>query len=306
MLDEILLENAQRIRTDERMCFAMSVPYFISNDHLNNAQMQEIQATYGKIDKDVALTQFNEIYQYCTRSFRIYLVPSAPGLQDQVYVSNLGAVFDGGKEKIPLVVLSRFRAKGRPGEELVGEPFFQNLGYRTVRSPYFFEGEADIKSIAPGVYVGAAGMRTSSEALKWIADVASIQVIECSINNPYLYHLDCLLFRLSSSEVAVVTSVVDQTTLKAIERHANILDVPLEVGLSGATNCIRGNEEILCDENTSLMKSNDPLYEREISKIRFLEHIAKKRNIAIKFFRTSEFIKSGAALSCMFMRLNNI
>jgi N-dimethylarginine dimethylaminohydrolase len=205
-----------------------------------------------------------------------------------------------------LVVLSRFRAKGRPGEELIGEPFFQNLGYRTVRSPYFFEGEADIKCIAPGVYVGAIGMRTSPEALKWIADVASIRVIECAIKNPYLYHLDCLLFRLSSSEVAVVTSVVDQLTLKSIEKHANILDVPLDIGLSGATNCIRGSDEILCDENTSLMRNDDPLYEREMNKIRFLEHVAKKRNIGIKFFQTSEFIKSGAALSCMFMRLNNI
>jgi hypothetical protein len=41
VLDEILLKNAQRIRADERMCFAMSVPYFISNKHLNNAQMKE-------------------------------------------------------------------------------------------------------------------------------------------------------------------------------------------------------------------------------------------------------------------------
>lgn len=221
-------------------------------------------------------------------------------------MSNLGAVFEGDEDEPPLVVLSRFRAKGRPGEELVGEPFFQHLGYRTIRSPYFFEGEADIKSIAPGVYVGAVGMRTSDEALKWIADVASIQVIECAINNPYLYHLDCVLFRLSSSEVAVVTSVVDPSTVKLIEKHANILDVPLDIGLSGATNCIRGNNEILCDENTSLMKKGDALYEREMNKIRFLDHVAKKRNIGMKFFQTSEFIKSGAALSCMFMRLNNI
>lgn len=305
MLDDMLLRNAQRIRADERMCFAMSVPYFISNDHLNNAQMQEINEAYGDVDRDVALAQFDEIYQYCARSFRIYLVPSVSGLQDQVYVSNLGAVFEGEGERPPLVVLSRFRAKGRPGEELIGELFFQNLGYRTLRSPHFFEGEADIKSIAPGVYVGAVGMRTSSDALRWVADVASIQVIDCAINNPYLYHLDCVLFRLSTTEVAVVTSVVDQSTLRAIEQHANILDVPLYVGLSGATNCIRGDGEILCDENTSLIRADDPLYKREMSKMRFLEHVARKRNIGMKFFQTSEFIKSGAALSCMFMRLNN-
>ena len=305
MLDDMLLKNAQRIRADGRMCFAMSVPYFISNEHLNNAQMQEINSVYGEVDRDAALAQFDEIYKYCARSFRIYLVPSASGLQDQVYVSNLGAVFEVDGRESPLVVLSRFRAKGRPGEELVGELFFQNLGYRTVRSPYFFEGEADIKSIAPGVYVGAVGMRTSHEALQWIADAASIKVIECTINNPYLYHLDCVLFRLSAAEVAVVTSVVDQPTLKAIERHANILDVPLDVGLSGATNCVRGDGEILCDENTSLMRTHDPLYEREMNKIRFLEHVAKNRNIGMKFFQTSEFIKSGAALSCMFMRFNN-
>jgi N-dimethylarginine dimethylaminohydrolase len=305
VLDDMLLKNALRIRSDEKMCFAMSVPYFISTDLLNNAQMQEINEVYGKVDRDVALAQFDEIYKYCARSFRIYLVPSAPGLQDQVYVSNLGAVFEFDGEEPPLVVLSRFRAKGRPGEELVGELFFQNLGYQTVRSPYFFEGEADIKSIAPGVYVGAIGMRTSPEALRWIADVASIHVIECTINNPYLYHLDCVLFRLSATEVAIVTSVVDRQTLRAIEQHANILDVPLDVGLSGATNCIRGHGELLCDENTSLMKVDDPLYQREMNKMRFLEHVAKKRDIGMKFFSTSEFIKSGAALSCMFMRLNN-
>ena len=236
MLEDILLRNAQCIRTDEKMCFAMSVPYFISNDHLNNAQMRDICETYGKVDKDAALAQFNEIYQNCAKSFRIYLIPSAPGLQDQVYVSNLGAVFEGNDGESPLVVLSRFRAKGRPGEELIGEPFFRNLGYRTVRSPYFFEGEADIKSIAPGVYVGAVGMRTSPEALKWISDITSNQIIECPINNPYLYHLDCVLFRLNTSEVAVVTSVVDQVRSRLIwlsaqaagVRHASATRAPTD------------------------------------------------------------------------------
>jgi hypothetical protein len=72
----MLLKNAQRIRDDEKMCFAMSVPYFISNDHLNNAQMQEINETYGEVDKNIALAQFEEIYQYCARSFRIYVSAS--------------------------------------------------------------------------------------------------------------------------------------------------------------------------------------------------------------------------------------
>jgi N-dimethylarginine dimethylaminohydrolase len=98
MLDDMLLKNAQCILDDERMCFAMSVPYFISNEHLNNAQMQEISKAYGEVDRDVALAQFDEIYHYCARNFRIYLVPSMPGFQDQVYVSNLGAVFEGEED----------------------------------------------------------------------------------------------------------------------------------------------------------------------------------------------------------------
>jgi hypothetical protein len=84
VLDDMLLKNAQRILDDDRMCFAMSVPYFISNDHLNNAQMQEINETYGGVDRDVALAQFDEIYQYCARSFRIYLVPSSPDCRIRV------------------------------------------------------------------------------------------------------------------------------------------------------------------------------------------------------------------------------
>ena len=301
---DLINYNACKIIEDSMMCFAMNVPYFITNEHANNAQMAEINAAYGKVDRERALEQFNEIYRYAASRFRIYLVPSQAGLQDQVYVSNLGVTFEPHGARGPLVVLSRFAAEGRAGEELVGEPFFRGLGFETVISPYLFEGEADLKAIAPGVHVGATGMRTSREALRWIEATANVKIIDCLIKDKYLYHLDCVLFRLSNDELAAVTSVIEPETLRELEKHINILDVPYEIGLAGATNCVRGNGEILCDENTLLFEPGSTLAVRERNKMDFLEMVVRKRNLNVKFFQTTEFIKSGAALSCMFMRLN--
>jgi N-dimethylarginine dimethylaminohydrolase len=286
------------------MCFAMSVPYFISNDHENNAQMVEINRAYGKVDRDKAVEQFNEIYRYCSNVFRIYIVPSLVGLQDQVYVSNLGVTFGAIGAGGPTIILSRFAAEGRAGEELVGESYFRNLGFQTMLSPYPFEGEADLKCIAPSVYVGAVGMRTTCEALRWIEETTTSRIIDCRMTDKYLYHLDCVLFRVTDRDLAVVTSAIERDTLREIEKHINVVDVPYEIGLAGATNCVRAPNELLCDENMLLFADNPTLLDREKKKMKFLEYLAKTNNLNVKLFQTTEFIKSGAALSCMFMRLN--
>lgn len=304
-LDKLLGENARSIAWHNKPMFAMCAPYFLANDIINNAEMGDITKRYGPVDKDKALEQFNTVYSYVSSRAWVHLIPSVPGLQDQVYVTNVAAIFDKTDSGIPSAVLSNFRAPGRAGEELIAERFLKGLGYETVHCPYLFEGEADLKPIAPGVFVGAVA-RTSAEAHDWIANRYGVKIIKCENANPYLIHLDCVLFRLDDERVMLATEALDPGVVKEIAKYCDIIDVPLNVAFPGATNGVRIGNEIFLDDNSSLIKDYTEYYENELKKLEFFERVCTRYGKKVKFFNCSEFLKSGAGLSCMFLKLNSI
>lgn len=281
--------------------FLLSVPYYISTAIANNKIMEDMARIYPPVCKNNAIKQFFEFYQYLSSNAFVQLLPSVPGLQDQVYVSNLGAIIDQGDEKVAL--LANFKSEPRRGEEIHGDRCLQSLGFRTICAPEYFEGEADLKKISANLYVGAHGMRTSLDALQWIESTLNLSIIKCEITNPYLYHLDCVLCPIGEDEVLVATSVVNKSTLKELERNANIIDVPLDIALASGTNCIRVKDSLLCDNNSSLYLTQPELYRKEQAKIEYLEKICSERGLSLKTFEMTEFIKSGAALSCLAMKL---
>ncbi len=161
-----------------------------------------MSASERDIRLDRAIAQFLDLYKHIARQAVVYLLPSRPGLQDQTYVSNLGVVLPHCEEDT--VIISRFRSQPRVGEAGVGADFFRLMNFAVERppesvdaEPVYFEGEADLKHIRGNLYIGAHGMRTSRNALSWAAERFGMQVIPFQITDPYLYHLDCCIFRLT-------------------------------------------------------------------------------------------------------------
>ena len=203
------------------------------------------------------------------------------------------------------VVVSNFRSEPRRGEREAGAEFFEQLDIPMELAPPYFEGEADLKHLGGNVYIGAHGLRTSIDALRWFERRFEMRVIPFLMQNEYLYHLDCSVFPITREEVLVCTAVTNHETVGAIARHAGVIDVSLQDAESGITNCVRVGEFVLFASNIEALSERDEDYAYERSKIDALETICAKRNLTPVFFDLSEFMKSGAMLSCLVMHLNH-
>ena len=80
----------------------------------------------------------------------------------------------------------------------------------------------------------------------------------------------------------------------------------IDDALGGMTNSVRMGNMILCASNISEMKKTHEYYEGEKYKIASLEKICSDAGMEPVIFNLSEYMKSGAMLSCMVMHLNRI
>lgn len=282
--------------------FLMNVPLFLATDVPNNVWMQEMSEEARRLDRSKALAQFRRVYEFLAARAVVYLLPSTRGLQDQTYVANLAVVLPHTLER--RVVISNFRSEPRRGEREAGVAFFEQMGLAFDVAPPFFEGEADLKYVRENLYIGAHGLRTSREALDWFEERFDMEVIPFEMENEYLYHLDCSVFPITRKEVMVCTEMAAPATLKAIEKHVDVIDVDLDDAESGITNCVRVGDSVLCASSLAALPAEHEDYPYEKRKVERLEAICRDRDLTPVFFDLSEFQKSGAMLSCMVMHLN--
>jgi N-dimethylarginine dimethylaminohydrolase len=289
----------------------MNLPLSLSTQIPNNVYMEEMSPSEREVCLDRAIAQFLPLYRHVAQRAVVYLLPSTPGLQDQTYVSNLGAVLPHCEEDT--IVISRFRSSPRVGEERTGADFFKLMNFTVERppetfegEPVFFEGEADLKHIRGNIYIGAHGMRTSRNALTWVAERFDMEIVPFRIVDRYLYHLDCCVLRITEEAVLLCTSVADQNSVQAIERHCEIIDVPLDEARAGITNSLMLPGEILCDSPIDELSKGCPSYLIEKTKLKRLERICSRFGHSLHFFCMSEFYKSGALLSCLIMHVNRL
>jgi N-dimethylarginine dimethylaminohydrolase len=303
---------APRLRTLDRPVFLMNLPLSLSAEQPNNILMQEMSDAERLIDHGKALRQFGELYHFLAQHAVIYLLPSTPKLQDQSYVANLGIVLPHLVDET--VVVSRFRSPPRIDEARVGIDFFNLMHFQVHYPPaigadehaLYFEGEADLKHLRDDIYIGAHGQRTSLNGLTWFSQSFGMKIIPYRITDEYLYHLDCCLFVLDTENVVLCRDRTEDATLRAIERECNIIDASVENVRSGLTNSLIIGHHLLCDSPISEIGRTHDYYDSEKAKIARLEEICVQHRLELHIFNLSEFMKSGAALSCLTMRLNHV
>ena len=289
----------------------MNLPLSLSAQIPNNASMEDRSPSEREICLDRAIAQFIPLYKHVAQRAIVYLLPSTPGLQDQPYVSNLGAVLPHCEEDT--VIISRFRTAPRVGEDRIGADFFRLMNFAVEQppetfegEPVYFEGEADLKHINGNFYVGGHGLRTSRNALTWAAERFEMEIVPFRTTHQYLYHLDCCILRVAERAVLTCTSVGDRASIRTLERHCEIIDVSLEEARAGITNCLLLPGEVLCDSNIMELDRENPKYLIEKSKIERLETICSRFGLALRVFCMSEFYKSGALLSCLIMHIRQL
>jgi N-dimethylarginine dimethylaminohydrolase len=285
--------------------YVMNFPFTLSTDAPNNIWMQELNEEQLQINRPKAYKQFMDLYNFIAGQSLVYLLPSAGDFQDQVYVANLGLQLPHIKDENH-VLLSNFTSVPRRGEERVGFHLFETMGYRTHLVPHKWEGEADLKYLYDNVYIGGYGQRSTKEAYEWMEKEFDMNIIKLHMTDEYLYHLDCSIFPLNNDKTLVCTELYTPEELAQLEQHTEIIDINIDDTLGGIANSVRLGNMILCASNIAELKKGTEEYELESNKIKTLEQICSNEGMEPVIFNLSEYMKSGAMLSCMVMHLNRV
>ena len=285
--------------------FVMNFPFSLSTADPNNIWMQELTDKELIINKPKAYKQFMDLYNFVAGGAVVNLLPSEGNFQDQVYVANLGIYLPHIKDENH-IILSNFTSDPRKGEELVGEKYFNQMGYKTAISPHKWEGEADLKYLYGNKYIGGYGIRSDIKAYEWMEEQYGMDILKLEMVDEYLYHLDCSIFALNNNQTLVCTELFEEEELIEMEKYTELIDIDIDDAFCGLTNSVRMGNMILCASNISELKKSHEYYAGEVHKIKTLEKICGDAGMEPVIFNLSEYMKSGAMLSCMMMHLNRV
>jgi len=285
--------------------FVMNFPFSLSTADPNNIWMKELTDKELIINKPKAYKQFMDLYNFVAGGAVVNLLPSEGNFQDQVYVANLGIYLPHIKDENH-IILSNFTSDPRKGEELVGEKYFNQMGYKTAISPFKWEGEADLKYLYGNKYIGGYGIRSDIKAYEWMEEQYGMDILKLEMVDEYLYHLDCSIFALNNNQTLVCTELFEEEELIEMEKYTELIDIDIDDAFCGLTNSVRMGNMILCASNIAELKKSHEYYAGEIHKIKTLEKICGDAGMEPVIFNLSEYMKSGAMLSCMMMHLNRV
>ena len=285
--------------------FVMNFPFTLDTSNPNNIWMQELEEEALKVNKGVAYRQFLDLYQFVAGNSLAYILPATGNFQDLVYVANLGIYLPHIKDSNN-IIMANFTSEPRQGEEKVGKPFFESMDYEVHMCPFKWEGEADLKYLYDNVYIGGYGIRSDIKAYEWMEEKFGMKIIKLEMVDEYLYHLDCSIFPLTKEKTLVCTELYNDDELTELSQHTTVIDIGIDDTLNGIANSVRLGNTILCASNISEMTRADENFEAEKAKINTLEKICFNEGLEPVFFNLSEYMKSGAMLSCMMMHLNYV
>jgi len=289
----------------ERPSFLLNFPFSYSTGHPNNPWMTDLSTTGRQPDYKRAATQFLQLYRGLAAEALVYLLPTprTNDLQDLIYVANLGIVLGHLPDK-NTVVVSNFTSAPRRGETAVGVHFFEGMGYDVKVPTTKFEGEAELKHLHDNVYVGGYGIRSERATNDWMERTFDMRIVPVRLQDPYLYHLDCLLFPITSKATLVCTELFTKKEIAALEKVTEVIPVTVDDCYSGICNSVRLPTTVLNSSHIHDLKAGTEDYRVELAKNRRLEDIANDLAMEVSYFNLSEFHKSGALLSCMVLHLN--
>ncbi len=258
-----------------------------------NAHMLTESGTLQSVDHARSRAQWSALRSTCERlGFRVLVLPSAPGLCDQVFVANPAFPFSDPVSGAPSVLLSHMRHAERQREpELLGE-FLCGQGVRVVRcdTADSFEGTGDLLTV-PGqrLLFGGLGPRSERVGLEEAARVADADLVLLRLPDPRYYHLDtCLAFLDARTALWVPEAFPEEERRLLVALIPRLLTVPGTEGVDG----FAGNA--YCPDGRHVLLD---VAARETTAL-----LAREGFVPVPL-DTSEFRKSGGSVFCLKLAL---
>ena len=286
--------------------FLMNIPSSYDTSVRNNVWMEEYDDNDIMVNKPKAIREMWEVYSFLTNQGFVYLLPTPANcrLQDLVFVANNGIVLQ--HTSMPTFIGSNFKAHNRIGEEVIGINFFNSLGYKTIQSPFYFEGEAELKFLRDNIYIGGYGIRSDKQSYEWMESEFGMEIIKLELKDPKNYHLDCTIFPLTHESIIVAVDSFTKNELRQLEKVANIIPISNDQAHTGLTNSVRVNNYILNASDIDFLSKRSEDYKYEFDKNRRLEQIAAENAMEVCYFNLEEYLKGGGLLSCLVLHVNYV
>lgn len=300
--------------------FLMCPPFGTSNAIANNSWMSEEDEP---IDRYTYMEEWLRLYKDLSSIGMVYIAPTHPKLQDQIYISNgVWVPFHANQ----YCLMPNFKVEGRranidldiPGENAVNAPFMQMLGYKVVympefdenNEPMYFEGSADIKMINcenehATVWVCGTGIRTSENAARWIENWlneidedpnSAHKVISYPQTDVDMYHLDCSLEPVDTCHTVVNVVNLPQNVIDEIAKYTNIIPCDdVDILKAGVCNFLRAGNNIFMGSDINLLEGSEYVedYNIEKRKVEFMQNVANKLGFNLNVYCLSEAYKGG-------------
>lgn len=208
-------------------------------------------------------------------------------LPDIVFCANHGVPVPKENEYI----LSNMKKDQREQEPQYFRNWAEHNGYnvRSIKKGVSFEGEGDAKwhPNRDILWVGY-GYRTDEEAVDIIDNMIDSEVKRLTLNSEYYYHLDVCFEPLDKNTVVIIEEAFDQDDITKIKSEfRNVIKVPDEDLETMGGNCAR-----LDDNNVIIDKQNNRT-----------KSMIEQNGFNVITTDTSEFMKSGGSVDCMFVRV---
>lgn len=282
--------------------FALCPPVYVDNKIKNNPTMDEHKSE--EMDRDKFLAQWYNFYNVLAANSLVYLITPVKGLQDQTYVNSF-AYLPHLKDR-DVIVLSNFTGEGRAGEEEVAGGLLKDLGYETIKCPFKFEGEPELKYLRKNIYLGGYGFRSDIRAHHWLEEKFGCEIITIKETDEILYHLDCSVFVFDDYNVMLCAEIIDSKTIAEIEKIANIIPVSRQDAYEGICNCVEVEDAVYNSSPLKFMRPDDDGYANQKHKNETLERICRDLGKELIYFDMSQAELSGAKCSCFVSHLNYI
>ena len=170
----------------------------------------------GQVDKVLAATQWQQLYNTLTQKASIKLIEPVAGLPDMVFTANAGLVANNRD-----VVIANFRHPERQRESAHFRNFFAAAQYqiKPMAANYIFEGAGDALFDVHGELWLGSGPRSDVQAITEVARLLQVNTHALQLVNPRWYHLDTAFCPLSGGYAIAYAKAFSADSMALIQKN---------------------------------------------------------------------------------------
>jgi N-dimethylarginine dimethylaminohydrolase len=266
-----------------RQKILMCAPDYFGVDYVINPWMQ---GNKGRVNRALAAKQWAGLRDALAQHAELLFVTPKKGLPDEVFTANAGMVLGDA------VIVSRFRAKERQGEEPVFHRWFEEYGLTILPWPkdVFFEGAGDaLFDRGEGFIWCGHGFRSDAEAVERLEQAFKRPIIALRLVDPRFYHMDTCLCPLAGGYLMYYPPAFDQESqAKIVARIApeKRIIVADEDALAFACNAVDLDQHVFLNQASAELR-------KKLGMAGFTSVITP----------LSEFLKAGGTAKCLTLKL---